>query len=263
MKNALFAALAIVALSAASAALTALALTRPPAPTEIDREAVLREPREPGPARSVDLDALRAIEDRQSEIARDQRRIFERLDALATRLDGIESASAAAGDEAKARRAFAPEAGNGDGDGDARRDPAATTSEALVLAGLSRGEGEPSPALEKAVARALEDIRETEKLDRIESYHAERSERLERDVERIGEWLELDAPQRDEMQRVLEARYAGEAEILRLQREGVDPEVLEQRRRDGAERFRRDAERFLYPDQFTEFWTKFQPRNGK
>ena len=112
-------------------------------------------------------------------------------------------------------------------------------------------------AFKEQVAGALTEIRKNEAVEKVETYYEERSARLDEDVAKISDWLELSPYQEDEMRTALAAQYAREAEVARLWKTGeVEDEVLGEMKRADGEAFQADLARNLSPDQLETFWIR-------
>jgi hypothetical protein len=114
----------------------------------------------------------------------------------------------------------------------------------------------------RQVADTLSAIRKEERVAAVRKGQEMRLERLNEDVAKIEEWLELDSYQVVEMRAALLAQYEREDEVRRLWEEGVDDETLGEQKRDAGERFRADLGRFLTQEQRETFWNR-RGRGGK
>ena len=133
--------------------------------------------------------------------------------------------------------------------------------EALVseLRGTDDTDPAPEPIdelFESRVATALGEIRKQERVDAVETYQAARVERIDADVAKLGEWLELDAVQERGMRTALLAQYDRESELTRLWKAGeTDDEELGRIKRADREEFRADLAEILSVEQLDTFWT--------
>jgi len=117
--------------------------------------------------------------------------------------------------------------------------------------------------MEEQIASALTEIRKKEAVTAIRAYQEKRTSRLEEDLTKIGDWLELDARQIDSMRSILADQYERETEQRRLWEEDADEEVLAEMKASDGERFRAELEDALSPDQFSTFWAMILERYGE
>lgn len=115
----------------------------------------------------------------------------------------------------------------------------------------------------KSVEGALADIRRTERIEQVRGYQEKRSERLETDIAYLSEKLELNGYQAEELRTVLSDQYEREAELTAMWVDGVDDEVLGQRKQEDGERFTEDLGEVLTPDQVSRFWEVVGEGRGK
>lgn len=128
--------------------------------------------------------------------------------------------------------------------------------ELIQRTAASPGADVPEPAsFEDRVAETLTAIRKQEKVTAVREKQEQRVARLDQDVARIDEWLQLDRRQTDELRTALLAQYERETELRRLWEEGVEDELLGERKRSDLESFRSDLEVFLTPAQLETFWS--------
>lgn len=111
-----------------------------------------------------------------------------------------------------------------------------------------------SPEFAEQVAGTLQKIRKAEAEVKIRDYQDARSERLDEDVERIREWLDLNPAQTDAMRNALIVQYEREVEQRLLWENGEDDVALEERKRADGELFDADLAEFLSEEQRTTFW---------
>lgn len=130
-----------------------------------------------------------------------------------------------------------------------------TAFEAEVRAALARRDvlPEAAPELKERVADVLIDLRRQEAQEKVRRYQEARAARLDQDLEKLAGWLELNAHQATEMRAVLERQYTREDEVRRLWEEGVEDEVLGERKRADGELFWAEAAEVLTPDQLATF----------
>lgn len=149
-----------------------------------------------------------------------------------------------------------------------RSDPAGTSAsegvsreefEALArsIAGTAP-RADPAPlepqVLQEQVTSALNTIRKEEKLSAVRSYHEKRRERVDQDVGRLSERLELTSVQSDGLKTVLLAQYDREDEQRRLWEQGGNDELLAARKAEDLELFSVDLGRVLSAHQVEQFW---------
>ncbi len=127
----------------------------------------------------------------------------------------------------------------------------------------TRAASAPVEELEGQVTSALIEIRKQEQFDKVREYHEKRSARLDQDLEKMGEWLALNASQVEDMRSALLVQYGREAEISRRWEEGEDPEVLGEAKRADGEAFDRDLREFLTEEQATTFWDGIRGRKER
>ena len=108
---------------------------------------------------------------------------------------------------------------------------------------------------EEQVADSLVRIRKEEAVQKVRQHQDKRTERLEEDVAKIEEWLDLSAPQSDALRTALLTHYEREAEVRRLWEEGTPDEILGEQKRADGEAFYADLGEFLEPDQLESFWS--------
>lgn len=107
--------------------------------------------------------------------------------------------------------------------------------------------------LKDQVAGALIEIRKQEAVDKVRDYQEQREERLDRDVEKITDWLNLSAYQEQGMRDVLRDQYAREAELTRLWEEGESDEVLGAMKAEARTTFQDEVRSVLTPEQAQTF----------
>ncbi len=217
--------LCAVLLGSASAGVTTFLLTAP-----ADGEG--RDAASGGaPARSdADAELVRRVED----LAQENRRLRERLVALE----------------------LAPAPARVPVDGFVSREELEALRTELLAAArpspLAELVAEPEQ-LKEQVASALIDLRKEERVEKVRSFQQNRSARLDEDVARLTEWLELDDYQADRMRDVLLAQYEREEEVRLMWEDGVDDETLGRHKQEAGERFWADASEVLTPVQFERF----------
>jgi hypothetical protein len=126
------------------------------------------------------------------------------------------------------------------------------------LAGLDV-QGEPSEFKEQ-VAETLSAIRKEEKFEAVRKGQEKRLDRLDDDVAKIEEWLELSPFQTGEMRTALLAQYDREDELRRQWEEGVEDEVLGEQKAADRLSFRTEVEAFLSVEQAETFWERLGSR---
>ena len=87
-------------------------------------------------------------------------------------------------------------------------------------------------------------------------YHEKRAARLDQDVEKVSEWLQLNGYQTDQLRGILTSQYEREDEVRRLWEEGADDELLGDQKRSGGEQFRADLANVFTPEQLDTFWSR-------
>lgn len=120
-----------------------------------------------------------------------------------------------------------------------------------------------SPEFKEQVASALVDVRKEENFEKVRKQQEARSARLDEDVEKVREWLDLEPYQADEMRQALLDQYEREDEVRRLWEEGEEGEVLGELKAAAGAAFRTDAEAILTPTQFETFWEGIGRGGGK
>ena len=124
-----------------------------------------------------------------------------------------------------------------------------------ALAGVDSQALQPQ-TFDKKVADALTAIRKEEQFEKVRKSQEQRTKRLDDDVEKVTEWLELDTRQASRMRSALLAQYDREDEVRRLWEEGADDELLGDRKRESGELFRQDLDSFLSVEQSEQFWER-------
>ncbi len=217
----------IVSVLALVVSVVAFAGSRTSAPDEPRGEAAVVPEAEPDAELVARLDAL----------AEENRRLRDRLAMLERRPAPVQRAPVT--------------------DGLASLDDVDALREEVREALASRGEVPVgSPELKTKIVDALTEIRKEEAVEKVRASQEHRTERLEEDVARIEEWLDLTPAQSNDMRTALLAQYDREAEVWRLWSEGVEDEVLGERKRSDGEAFRDDLGRFLTPEQLDTFWNR-------
>ena len=117
-----------------------------------------------------------------------------------------------------------------------------------------------SPRFKDQVAETLSAIRKEEAVEKVRKQQEQRSARLDDDIARLQEWLELSPYQSNEMRTALLTQYEREDELRERWEQGEDEEVLGQAKRTAGETFRRDIERFLSEEQVETFWERVAER---
>jgi len=108
--------------------------------------------------------------------------------------------------------------------------------------------------LEERVAQTIAKVRKDEQAAKVQAHHEKRLARLDADVERFTEKLELDTHQAQQLRAALLAQYDRDAALTQLWEQGVADDVLgEQKQADGAA-FSEDLGAFLSDDQLDTFW---------
>jgi hypothetical protein len=110
--------------------------------------------------------------------------------------------------------------------------------------------------LKEQVADLLIDLRKEEAIAKVRDYQEKRSARLDEDVAKLTEWLELNGYQANEMRTILASQYEREDDVRRLWEDGADDELLGERKRSGREQFHDDLAVTLTPGQLDTFWTR-------
>lgn len=104
------------------------------------------------------------------------------------------------------------------------------------------------------IAGALIEIRRQEAFDKVRQYQEKREARLEEDLEKMADWLELSPHQVEGVRGVLLTQYDREQEQRRLWEEGGDEEVLGELKRTDGEAFDADLRGILTDEQRETFW---------
>lgn len=104
------------------------------------------------------------------------------------------------------------------------------------------------------IAGALIEIRRQEAFDKVREYQEKREDRLEEDIEKMADWLELGPHQVEGVRGALLAQYDREQEQRRLWEEGADEEVLGELKRTDGEAFDADLRGILTDEQRETFW---------
>jgi len=209
--------------------------------------ALAKLPNEPPPTEAVSVrpsatDAVADLAARLSELAAENRELRERLAALERRPAPSVRRQPVAGDWAS-------------------KEELAELREELLAALAARGaEGSAAAAdpaeLEQRVASTLSKLRHAEAVEKVRSYHEERSERLEETLPKIEEWLELAPYQTEAMRTALLAQYEREAELVRRWEAGEDSELLGEQKTADREAHRADVTVFLTPAQLETYWAR-------
>jgi hypothetical protein len=119
-----------------------------------------------------------------------------------------------------------------------------------------------SQAFEEQVASAIQTLQKEERVAAFTKYQGDRTERLDQDLQYLGEKLGLVGDQSERLRSVILAQYEREAEQLRLYREGSSPEVIgELKRADGA-RFHEELGGVLTEEQRSSFLGIAAARRG-
>ena len=103
-------------------------------------------------------------------------------------------------------------------------------------------------------ADALSDIRREEAISKVREYQEARTARLDEDLGKMEDWLELTPYQVEEMRGVLLAQYEREDEQRRMWEDGEGDEILEERKASDGALFWEECERILAPEQYATFF---------
>lgn len=128
-----------------------------------------------------------------------------------------------------------------------------------ALAGPAPLMSEPG-ALRDEIATALSDIRHEEAVQKVRDYQERRADRLEEDLVKLEEWLELSPYQAGAMRGILVAQYDREDEQRRLWEEGGADEILAERKRADGEEFYGELAEVLSEEQLNTFWSTLAGR---
>lgn len=131
-----------------------------------------------------------------------------------------------------------------------------------VRASLTRSVPDSEPEeLKEQVAGLLIDLRKQEAVTKVREMQEQRTARLDDDVQKLSEWLQLNAYQTQEMRGILASQYEREAEVRRRWEAGVDDDTLGVEKQAAREQFQGDLTRVLTPEQVETFWTRVSRKN--
>jgi hypothetical protein len=136
-----------------------------------------------------------------------------------------------------------------------------TRAELEALREQLAAEGERAPftplpddaTLRESVEATLRAVEKERAVAKLEAGIEEARASLDTRVQKYGDWLELDSYQRDQLREVLLEKSERDAALLRQWAEGVDREVVSERKRENAEHFAARVEALLGPEQLQRY----------
>ena len=136
-----------------------------------------------------------------------------------------------------------------------------------LRAALARGDSgaavvNPELLADQVVA-VVETREKEEKIDAYSKYQSDRQERLDEDLEFLGEKLGLVADQSERLRSVILAQYEREAEQLRLWQAGSSDEVVGELKQQDGELFDEELTGVLTDEQRSTFWGIVAKGGGK
>ncbi|MEM6672883.1 MAG: hypothetical protein AAF726_08555 [Planctomycetota bacterium] len=166
--------------------------------------------------------------------------------ALAKRFDDLEARL-----ELVEARAFAP--GRQAGDAVTRADLDALRDELMAGASDTLPAAIRDRELDESIEAVVIDLQKRQAVERFEQGLEKERGTVDDRVAKYGDWLNLDAGQRDRMREILVDRGERDAEIVRLWAQGTDDETLGQMKVDNEVQIQSQIESILGPDQLDRY----------
>ncbi|MEM9379257.1 MAG: hypothetical protein AAGB93_04835 [Planctomycetota bacterium] len=120
-----------------------------------------------------------------------------------------------------------------------------------------------SPRMKEQLAEAVRDVQREQTVAKYESRQEEERSSIDERVEKMTEFLDLDANQSERMREELLEKSNRDMEVLRQWAEGVDGSVLGETKRQNDQDHRAAMEGILRPDQLERFRRATERRGGK
>ena len=109
------------------------------------------------------------------------------------------------------------------------------------------------------VESTLEQLERERQVEKLETWQAERLERLEETMPKIRDWLELTPSQGERMRSALLAQWEREAELTRRWQAGEDAGVLGEIKQEDRQAHRDELASFLTPAQLERYEERPDP----
>jgi hypothetical protein len=103
------------------------------------------------------------------------------------------------------------------------------------------------------VSDALSAIRKEERVEKVRAGQEQAAGNVDGQVEKIGDWLALDAYQRQQLREELTAKHERDAELIQLWEAGTDTAILGEMKQTNRELDREAMEAILTPQQLETY----------